>query len=158
MKNIFRLFIAGALLFGFIACEDETKVCDQTMQATVHVAFMRDSLGFVWDTTFRAVTTLALNRDTLLKNSATNNAYFNLSPAADTSKFYLRADSLLQADTVTFIYTRQPKFISAGCGFGTIYNLDTVFATRHLIDSVQILQKSVTNSNDTHVNLFYFNE
>ncbi|MBV8255229.1 MAG: hypothetical protein JO154_21685 [Chitinophaga sp.] len=158
MKNIYKLLIAGAFLLGMAACENETKVCDQTLRADLHIGFRHDSAGIVRDTIFRAVTTLALNRDTLLKNNSTNNIYFPLSPVADSSQFMLKIDSLLQGDTLTFRYKRTPVFISAGCGFGTTYTIDTVLFTTHLIDSVKFINKSVTNSNDTHLYIFYFNE
>ncbi|RAJ75147.1 hypothetical protein CLV59_110196 [Chitinophaga dinghuensis] len=158
MKNIYKLLIAGAFLLGMAACENETKVCDQTLRADLHIGFKHDSAGIVRDTIFRAVTTLALNRDTLLKNSNTGTIYFPLSPVADSSQFLVKIDSLLQGDTITFRYQRTPQFISAGCGFGTTFILDTVLFTSHMIDSVQIITKSVTNSNDTHLYIYYFNE
>ncbi|SHK98968.1 hypothetical protein SAMN05444266_101825 [Chitinophaga jiangningensis] len=158
MKTIYQLLIAGLFLIGMAACENETKVCDQTLRADAHVEFRRDSAGFVWDSTFRAVTTLALDKDTLLNNVRTNNVYFNLDPVNDTCRFMLRIDSLVGKDTLTFRYKRTPMFISPGCGFGTTFMLDTVIATRHLIDSVIITQKSVVNSNDTHLQLFFYTE
>lgn len=158
MKTIYKLIIAGLFLVGMAACENETKVCDQTLRADAHVEFRRDSAGFVWDSTFRAVTTLALDKDTLLKNVRTNNVYFTLDPMHDSSRFMLRIDSLVGKDTLTFRYKRTPMFISPGCGFGTTFQLDTVIATRHLIDSVIITRKSVVNSNDTHVQLFFYTE
>ncbi|WP_143304607.1 DUF6452 family protein [Chitinophaga vietnamensis] len=158
MKSIYQILLSVALLAGFIACENETKVCDQTLRTDTHIVFRRDSLGKVWDTTMPKVTTLALNRDTILKVQRTSAIFLPLSPIADTARFVVKVDSALVADTLTFRYKRQPHFISPGCGFGTYFMLDTVISTRHTVDSVQILQKSVTSSNDTHLYLYFFTE
>jgi hypothetical protein len=156
MKNIYKILLIGLLFAGIAACENETKLCDQTLSANLHVKFKRDSTGIIWDTTMPKVTVFALGHDSIYKVQPLSELFLQLSPVADISRFYLKVDSTLTPDTLTFKYKRTTHFISPGCGFGTYFFLDTVLATRHTIDSVQINNKSVTTSNDTHLTLYFF--
>jgi hypothetical protein len=157
MKRIYQILLGFSLAAVFFACENETKVCDQTLRNDLHAHFQRDSAGIVRDTVMPKVTLYAFGRDTIYKQQPLKDIFMELSPLADSSQFYLKVDSALVADTLTFRYQRVQHFISPGCGFGTYFNLDTVIATRHTIDSVVINNKSVTSSNDTHLTLFFFN-
>ena len=158
MKSIYQILLTCFIFAGFIACENETKVCDQTLSNSLHIHFSRDSQGIVRDTIMPKVTALALGRDTIYKRQPLGNLFFQLSPVADSSQYYLKVDSALVADTITVRYTRTKHFISPGCGFGTYFTLDTVIATRHTINDLQINNKSVISSNDTHLTLFFFKQ
>ena len=158
MRSIYQILFTCFIFGTMVACENETKVCDQTLRNDLHVHFQRDSAGRVKDTIMPKVTAYAFGRDTIYRQQALKDVFFQLSPVDDSSMFYLKVDSTLTPDTLTFRYTRLKHFISPGCGFGTYFTLDTVIATRHTIDSVLINNKSVTSSNDTHLTLFFFNE
>lgn len=158
MKSIYQILLTVFIFAGIAACENETKVCDQTLRNDFHIHFQRDSAGVIRDTIMPKVTAFALGRDSIYKSQPLKDLFFQLSPVADSSLFYLKVDSTLTPDTLTIRYTRQQHFISPGCGFGTYFNIDTVIATMHTIDRVIINNKSVTSSNDTHLTLFFFNQ
>lgn len=162
MRTLYQILLTCILLTAIAACENETKTCDQTLSVGMHAHFVRDTAGKVRDTVMPKVTAWAIdngvNRDSLYKKQPLKDIILPLSPIADSSIFFLRVDSTLTPDTLTFRYTRTKHFISPGCGFGTYFNLDTVVTTRHTIDSVIINLKAVTNSNDTHLTLFFFND
>jgi hypothetical protein len=157
MKRIYQILLTGFIFAGIIACENETKVCDQTLRNDLHIHFKRDSANgaFIRDTIMPKVTALALGKDTIYKKQALLDVFFQLSPVADSSQFFLQVDSTAIADTLTFRYSRVKHFISPGCGFGTYFNLDTVLTTKHTIGYIQINNKSVTSSNDTHLLLYF---
>lgn len=155
MKSIYQILLTCFIFAGIIACENETKVCDQTLRNDLHSHFKRDSAGFLRDTIMPKVTAYALGRDSIYKNQALSDIFFQLSPVDDTCRFYLKVDSAAVADTLTFRYSRTKHFISPGCGFGTYFNLDTVITTTNTISYIQINNKSVISSNDTHL-LIYF--
>lgn len=157
MKRIYQILLTGFIFAGVIACENETKVCDQTLRNDLHTHFKRDSANgaFIRDTIMPKVTAYALTRDTIYKKQPLSDIFFQLSPVSDSSKFYLQVDSTAVADTLTFKYSRVKHFISPGCGFGTYFNLDTVLTTKHTIGYIQINNKSVTSSNDTHLLLYF---
>ncbi|SEW05887.1 hypothetical protein SAMN05428988_1663 [Chitinophaga sp. YR573] len=153
MKYLFLILLFTA----FVACEDETKTCDQTLLADLGINFKKDSLdGYInKDTIWPKVTLYALGKDTILSSVARSSVFISLSPLADSSRFYLKLDSTKTPDTLTFRYTRKPNFVSAGCGFATFFTLDTVISTYHTIDSIHINNKEVNSSNDTHLSLFF---
>jgi hypothetical protein len=149
--------IAMLLILAFAACEDETKSCDQTLISDLGMNFKKDTLeGFiVKDTTWPKVTLYALGKDTIIRAQPRNSVFMSLDPLADSSRFYLRLDSIATPDTITFRYTRKPSFVSPGCGFATFFTLDTVLTTYNTIDSLHINNREVNSSNDTHISLFF---
>ncbi len=156
MKSIYQILLTCFIFAGIVACENETKVCDQTLRNDYHTHLMRKLNGRLQDTIMPKVTAFAFGRDTIYKNQALGDLFFQLSPIADSSLFFLKVDSSFVPDTLKIRYTRQQHFISPGCGFGTYFNIDTVITTMHTIDSVVINNKSVTSSNDTHLTLYFF--
>jgi hypothetical protein len=156
-----KQFIALAViaLVAVMACSDETKVCDQASATDMRIRFKRDSAGITRDTTMPAVTLYALNMDSIYRKQAVQSVFLSLSPVADSSRFYLKVDSLpgTQPDTLTFRYSRRPHFVSPGCGFSTFFTLDTVISTRHTIQSFIINQSEITSTlNDTaHITLYF---
>ncbi|MBC9931100.1 DUF6452 family protein [Chitinophaga qingshengii] len=172
MRTLYQILLTCAMLTGMIACENETKVCDQTLRADLHVHFQRDSAfkvpgsdttaHLIRDTIMPKVTLYAIvngvGRDSINKKQPLKDIFMPLSPAADSSVFFLRVDSTLTPDTLTFRYKRNRHFISPGCGFGFYFDLDTAIITKHTIDSVVINTKAVTSSNDTHLTFFFFNQ
>lgn len=154
------IVLAVVALVAVVACSDETKVCDQASATDMRIRFKRDSAGITRDTIMPAVTLYALNKDSIYRKQAVSSVFLSLSPVADSSRFYLKIDTLLPntaADTLTFRYTRRPHFISPGCGFSTFFSLDTVISTRHTIQSFIINQSEITSTlNDTaHITLYF---
>ncbi|MBW8685589.1 DUF6452 family protein [Chitinophaga rhizophila] len=150
--------IAILLLSVFVACEDETKTCDQALISDLGINFKKDTLNgyLVKDTLWPKVTLRAIGQDSLLVNRQPRSSIFlPLDPRNDTCRFYLRLDSIAIPDTLTFRYKRNPSFVSAGCGFATFFSIDTVITTYNTIDSLHINNKEVNSSNDTHISLFF---
>lgn len=48
-------------------------------------------------------------------------------------------------DTLHLVYTRKPTFISTACGYRTYFTLQQVFTTHHVIDSVILNQREISN-------------
>lgn len=62
-------------------------------------------------------------------------------------------------DTLTYFYHSSVHFISNACGFTHFYHIDSMEATRHLIDSFAINERDVTDkASDRHVTLYFFNQ
>ncbi|NSL88873.1 DUF6452 family protein [Chitinophaga solisilvae] len=161
MKTIYQILLPCLLLAGIVACENETKICDQTLRTELRIAFKKkpDNFNRIRDTVLPKVTLFAIdqgkNRDSIFKKAPLSSVFLPLSPVADSSIFFLQVDSTAVPDTLTFRYTRSKHFISPGCGFGTYFFLDTMLATKHRIDSIAFNSKSVINSNDTHLTFFF---
>jgi hypothetical protein len=143
------------LLLAIAACEDETRICDQTLSTVTRIAFKQDSAGVVRDTVMRQVSLYAIGRDSIYRKTQLNMLFLQLSPVADSSRYHLKVDSISVPDTLLFRYKRTPHFISPGCGFSTFYSLDTIISTHHSVDSIRLNIKEVTSRNDTNI-YFYF--
>lgn len=58
-------------------------------------------------------------------------------------------------DTVSFEYTSQPFFASQECGAMYIYKIKRVEHTTHLLDSVVVVDSTITNTDIERLR-FYF--
>lgn len=80
---------------------------------------------------------------------------------ADTTQYVIRYDmsALVQygvCDTLTFIYTRYPHFISADCGVTFNYHIDDFRYTTHMLDSAALVVDEVTNVDEETLRLYYY--
>ncbi|RPD39092.1 DUF6452 family protein [Chitinophaga barathri] len=142
-----------------MACDDDTKVCDLDTRTEARARFRwqdPNNNNVEEDTTMPKVTLFALNKDSIYKKqTGLSGMQFQLDRLTDSSKFYFQTDSTRIADTITFFYTRQPHFISAGCGVVMYFNIDTVYSTQHVIKSLVISSKQVTEENENTIILHF---
>jgi hypothetical protein len=80
---------------------------------------------------------------------------------SDTTRFVIRYDmkSLAQygiCDTLTFVYTRYPHFISADCGVAFNYQIDEFYYTTYMLDSAAVMVDEVTNQDEETLRLYYY--
>lgn len=58
-------------------------------------------------------------------------------------------------DTVTFDYTAIPYFTSEECGATYRYKIDGLDYTRHIIDSVAVVDSLITNIDKVYIRIFF---
>lgn len=58
-------------------------------------------------------------------------------------------------DTLTFDYDATPYFVSDDCGVGFRYYINNLSSTRHLIDSVEIVDPLVTTADKVYVAIYF---
>ncbi len=75
-----------------------------------------------------------------------------LSPVADSSVWLFAPDTATGTpiDTLTLHYERVLTFLSNACGYTYYFNLQSATNTTHNIDSVRILNASITNNASTN--------
>lgn len=100
--------------------------------------------------------------DSLLADgkSSISSIYLPFRIDADTTRFVFRYGELeeenhVQADTVTFVYGREPRFVSAACGVSYIYNIKEIEHTGLLIDSVKCVGMQITNANRENIQIYF---
>jgi len=168
-KNTYLFPILCVLIIASaMACRQERQPC-----------LIPKTANMVLDTKHRASDTSTVFTDSLLSRSvffsltrtgskgtlyAGPQASFNLSLSPDTSfcQWALRADSNGMAlaanpfDTISFYYQRNRQFLSNACGFTYFFSLDSVHTTHRMIDSVRIVNYSVTNNVNTphHIQVY----
>ncbi len=81
---------------------------------------------------------------------------------ADTTSYVIRYDMKALShtsrynDTITWVYTRYPYFISGDCGVVFNYVIDTICHTHNMLDSVAIMTDEVTNVSQETIRLYYY--
>jgi hypothetical protein len=68
-------------------------------------------------------------------------------------KFVIRINGV--NDTMEYRYSGELHLLSKECGYSYFFNIDTVTYTKNIIDSVSILKKTVTTSDEENIRIFY---
>ncbi len=152
--------LIACFLTALTACDDDTKVCDLDTRTQVRARFRYpnpNNNNIEEDTVLPKVTLRGLDMDSMFykKQTGLSGMQFQLDRLADSSRFYFQTDSTRIADTITFRYTRQPHFISAGCGVVMYFNIDTVFSTPNVVKSIAITNRQVTEENENTIILHF---
>lgn len=58
-------------------------------------------------------------------------------------------------DTVTFIYSRRPRFVSAACGVSYVFGMDSIRCSTNLIDSVTCPSGEITNMDVENLHIYF---
>ncbi len=137
------------------------KIATLTME-TIH--FSTDTSSITSDTVIPAATfiPIVLGNATEQITTYPSQATFTLSLSPDSTvcQWAFTTDSIqyqhiYNSDTLTFFYERNLKFLSNACGYTYFYKLDSVHTTNHNIDSLHILNTSVTNNVKTkHLQIY----
>lgn len=178
LQNRCLVILALLLLaMSFTACEKQEPDCFQNKQVFTWMAFTEKKLVRV-DSMIDSVlvdTTVVRYKDTLFKSPVlisigmANNIrvigsqYNNfigapLNPDTHSLRYALVYDTTKSmSDTITYFYNSSVHFISNACGFTNFYHIDSVRTTKHLIDSVVLKERDVTDkASDRHLILYFF--
>jgi hypothetical protein len=157
------VLLIACILTLFIACSDDTKVCDVDTRTEVRVRFRVKRPGFQEkDTVATNLILLAVGKDSIYaRQKGLSGMQFSLDRLSDQASYYFQpdADSVGKAATITFYYKRQPKFVSAGCGIIMTYAIDSVKYTqpdRVAIKALVVNQHFVTTGNETNLSITIF--
>lgn len=138
------------------SCNDDVTLCESSTSTVMGIGFYELVDGQPLDTALPAITIYAIGKsENLFMDSSLSSVKLPLNPNADTSSFYIQSDSTSMADTITITYTRQLRLISPACGFVTFFNIDTLFGTRHSIDSIYLEDKIINTSNVENLQIYY---
>jgi hypothetical protein len=151
-----QYILSGIIICLGFSCENY-KDCNSPVETSLGIHFYRLLRGREADTVLPALTMYGIGRqDSLLADSAASASIFvPLNAARDTTAFFLAPDGTPAGDTLTVSYTRELKFVSSGCGFTTLYHIDTVYYTTHRIDSVAVPTRKIITTNATNLKIYY---
>ena len=159
-------FILSALCgIGWVACTQERQPCLTPKTAsliieTIHLT--SDTATIPVDTALPAAIFIPVlpKKDTLPETIyPQQQSLFTISLSSDSTicQWKITTDTLPtnQYDTLTFFYQRNLQFLSNACGYTYFYTLDSVHTTHINIDSLHIINTSVTNNvNTKHLQIF----
>lgn len=100
--------------------------------------------------------------DSLLSpgTSAVNELYLPFRLDRDTTRYvfrYLHKELAKYdiTDTVTFIYSRQARFVSSACGVSYVFGMDSIRCSTNLIDSVTCPAGEITNMDTENLHIYF---
>lgn len=157
------ILLIACILTLFVACSDDTKVCDVDTRTEVRVRFRTKRPGFQEkDTVATNLILYAVGKDNIYQGvKGLGGMQFSLDRLSDQASFFFQpdVDSVGKAATITFYYKRQPKFVSAGCGIIMTYAIDSVKYSqpnRLAIQALVVNQHIVTTGNETNLSITLF--
>lgn len=153
-KTVAPLFILLALLVA--SCSD---TCSENKNALPLAGFYPsggtekislDSLG---------VTGVGIPGDSALSEGGTriDRLYLPFRIDSDTTRYVFRDAHLYGGarDTVTFIYSRTPRFVNVECGVSYIFGIRSITSQGVLIDSVTCPTGFIDNSNLENLKIYF---
>lgn len=158
MARKILLYLFFVFVMGLIVSCENYKNCNSPVETSLGISFRQMINDEEADSTLPAMTMYGIGKeDSLLAdNSSVSQVYVPLKQNADITAFYLQPDSTLQqGDTLTLKYQRTLSFVSSGCGFTTLYNIDTAYATHHFIDSIALVNRKIITTNAVNFKIFY---
>lgn len=100
--------------------------------------------------------------DSLLYSTgmALTQAYLPLRSTTDETRFFFHytqaeLDTAALNDTITFGYSSSPYFASEECGAVYYYHIHSLRYTRHVIDSIALLDSLITNTDIERLKIFF---
>ncbi len=92
--------------------------------------------------------------------SAINELYLPFRLDHDTTAYvfrYLHKElaAMNLTDTIRFIYTREPRFVSSACGVSYVFDIDSIETTHAIIDSVSCPFGQITNMATENLHIYF---
>jgi len=154
MRRSLQVF-AAIIISGFflplcscleVSCVDETE-------AYVKVGFY--SYSTKNPAVPESITLYGLNMDSAIysKEKLTPPALFPLKDSTGVSSFVIIINGI--NDTMEFRYWSYPHLVTKECGYTMFHSVDTIFFTRHAIDSIAKRNYNITTENVENISIFY---
>ncbi|MBK9390620.1 MAG: hypothetical protein IPN68_10635 [Bacteroidetes bacterium] len=102
-----------------------------------------------------SITLYGLNKDSIIykKVKLTPPALLPLNDSSSVSVFVIKINGI--KDTIEFRYWSYPHLISKECGYSMFHTVDTIFHTKHAIDSISRVNENITTENVESIRIFY---
>jgi len=151
IKNMIPCIVGIITILLSFSCTP--GACLEETDASVKASFYLESSGKL--TAPDSITLFGIGSDSLRYKKALRiqPASIPLNAAVDKVGFVLRINGI--SDTINFLYSSYPHLISKECGYTYYHDLDSVYATRHIIDTILIKVKSVTTLNEPNIYIYY---
>ncbi|RYD51443.1 MAG: hypothetical protein EOP52_10655 [Sphingobacteriales bacterium] len=150
----------GGMALCLAACQKESQrsPCLEPKNAALRIHFSQRVDTTIRDSALRSpILSPIAGTGALRYTSPAVDVQLFLSPQADGCRYALLPDSNATiADTLTFGYTRQLRFISDACGYSTNFTLTAATAGNRFIDSIYIRNPVVDNNinSPAHVQIY----
>ncbi len=149
----FPLVLVLFYLAIYPSCESG-GICTQSVLSVVNAGFYGWDGDQELDVFVNNFTLYGSGKDSLLYDSAHSVTKFSfpMDMNALSSTMILHADSLV--DTLVINYTVVPALVSYECGFTNTFEMSGLSYTRHLIDSVSLINNVAKLVNEVNLKIF----
>jgi hypothetical protein len=160
MQRFRKLIGWGSVALCLAACQKESQrsPCLEPKNAALRIHFSQRVDTTIRDSAVRSPILIPIGGTGSLRYTRpTADVQLYLSPQQDACLYALRPDSNSAiADTLSFGYTRQLRFISDACGYSTNFSLETATTSNRFIDSIRIRNTVVDNNinSPAHVQIY----
>lgn len=155
------LLIIFLCAMGWLSCTQQRQPCLTPRFATLSlrtIHFTNDTVTTPVDTAIPAAVFSPVTGFSQVYKIYPQQSGFTVSLSPDTTfcQWSFTTDSFKHdSDVISFYYRRHLQFISNACGFTYFFDLDSVRSTHSIIDSIRILNTSVTNNvNTQHLQVY----
>lgn len=162
-NNKFYILKSGVvlLLMPLLACSTQNLPCYEPVTPYVNIQCAQKDANATVDFNLPNANWSCIDIDSAKKwylgIKATNKFSIILKPLIDTCRWVIQADSAISPlDTISFIYQSNLHFYSNACGYGYDFTLKDIKFTRNTIDSIAIINTSVsTKANNENIKIFF---
>lgn len=163
MRSIFvYIFLFAAVATWFAACSSE---CSENKNALPLAGFYSSTMpGEKISVQSLAIYGIGAPGDSLLSSpqESKNETFLPFRLDCDTTVYVFRYEYLANdsvpasaSDTVTFIYSRTPRFVNAECGVSYLFGIREIKNTGTLIDSVVCPNGYIDNTNAENLRIYF---
>lgn len=161
MGKILTTFVwVVALMISLSACN--TSGCTDNQSSLPYAGFYSSADGQPISVDSLDIYGVGVPGDSLLYAAGTvlSNVYLPFRSTSDVTSYCFHyaqrgIDDIAYNDTITFTYTSSPYFASEECGAMLQYTIKDMKYTRHLIDSIEITDSIVTNTDIERIKIYF---
>lgn len=151
------MFLSALLSLTAVSCGDEPDCSGSARPLMVCKFYTKDlQTGAIKEIGLKTITVKEAKTDSVIINNQTSakDILLPLSYAKTTTELVLFYEND-QQDTLIVHHTNQPYFLSMDCGYQVKQKIDTIKYTRHMMDSVSIINKEIYANGQENIQLFY---
>ncbi len=154
-KTRYSLALIPALLMA-ASCSD---TCTENKNALPFAGFYRIGSSEQVSVDSLLITGIGAPGDSVLspESASKSSVYLPFKIDSDTTR-YIFTDarrSRMVDDTVTFVYSRTPRFANVECGVSYIFDIRDILFTGTLIDSVSCPSGFIDNTNQENLKIYF---
>ncbi|MDE6297024.1 MAG: hypothetical protein K2L89_04175 [Muribaculaceae bacterium] len=161
LLSVLCITIAGIVLF-ITGCS--TEECYDNRNALPFAGFYGVVDGKMGSISVESLTIYGLGApgDSVLSegSKSISNIYLPFRIDSDTTSYVFRIDNpetseIMVSDTVTFVYSRDVRFVSSACGASYVFNIQSIKNSGLLIDSVVVPEGKITNADRENIEIYF---
>jgi Family of unknown function (DUF6452) len=156
MRIIRNIFLIAVTAIYFLSCTSDECVFDSETFLNIEFNVVDTILvneGFLDSLSiYSPVWTDSIHSS---NKGASGSMVFSLSPDDDSTTIIITSEHEPKKDTVIFYHEKELVFLSPECGFVFTFTINNTSYTKHLIDSVKLINNELTIDEEGSFEIYY---